>query len=188
MSTTTGPIVPSAGLASSAAHAVRRGGGPAGRRAPPGEAAAVPSREAKQRAAAILEVLAGARAPADAARALGVSLPRYYLLEEQALGGLLTACEPQPRGPRVDAARRCQALERECERWRRECSRQQALVRAAQRGIGLPAPAAPPARPPGTKRARPRRPTVRALRAVTRLRADEAAPGPDGSTAAPGPS
>jgi hypothetical protein len=157
------------------------------RRPPPGPAAPAPSREAKQRAAAILEVLAGARTPADAARALGVSLPRYYLLEEQALGGLLTACEPQPRGPRLDAARRCQALERECERWRRECSRQQALVRAAQRGIGLPAPAAPPLKPVGAK-SRKRRTTVRALRAVARLRADEEPPSQERSTAAPAPS
>jgi hypothetical protein len=170
---------------SASAPAGRARAGRAGRR-PPGPATAVASREAKQRAAAILEVLAGARTPADAAGALGVSLPRYYLLEEQALAGLLGACEPQPRGPRVDAARRVKDLERECERWRRECSRQQALVRAAQRGIGLPAPA-PPAKPAGSKR-RPRRPTVRALRAVARLRADEAPAGPADSTAAPLPS
>src|SRR5260370_37614406 len=79
------------------------GGGSAGR--PPGSRPPRPiagsaecSRQAKQRAAAILEVLAGARSPTDAAVALGVSLPRYYLLEEKALAGLLAACEPQPCG------------------------------------------------------------------------------------------
>src|ERR1043166_8984930 len=97
-----------------------------------------PTREARQRAAAILEVLAGARTPTDAAGALGMSLQRYYLLEDKALAGLLRACERQPRGPRTDSARHCKTLERECERWRCECTRLQALVRAAQRGIGLP--------------------------------------------------
>ena len=37
------------------------------------------SAEAKRVAAAILEVLAGARTPTEAAQALGLSLPRYYL-------------------------------------------------------------------------------------------------------------
>ena len=106
--------------------------------------ALAPSREAKQRAAAILEVLAGGRTPTAAAQALGVSLPRYYLLEERALRGLLTACEPAPRGPHADPERQRQALQAECARWQRECARQQALVRAAQRTIGLAAPAPPP--------------------------------------------
>src|SRR5262249_22422485 len=56
------------------------------------------SRDAKRLAAAILEVLAGARTPAQAAAALGVSLPRYYHLESRALHGLLAACEPKPKG------------------------------------------------------------------------------------------
>jgi hypothetical protein len=134
--------------------------------------AAEHSREAKQRAAAILEVLAGARTPAAAAQALGVSLTRYYLLEEKALAGLLAACEPQPRGRGADAGRRLAALERDCQRWQRECARQQALVRAAQRSIGLAAPAPSPARDKGKKR-RPRRPVVRALQAAARLRGGE---------------
>ena len=45
------------------------------------------SRQAKQVAAAILEVLAGARTPQQAADALAVSLPRYYQLESRALRG-----------------------------------------------------------------------------------------------------
>ena len=57
------------------------------------------SREAKRLAAAILEVLAGVRTPAEAAQALSIPLPRYYHLEVRALHGLLTGCEPRPRGP-----------------------------------------------------------------------------------------
>src|SRR5271155_4376029 len=56
------------------------------------------SRDAKQRAAAILEVLAGGRTPTQAAQALGLSLGRYYLLEDKALAAVVAACEPQPRG------------------------------------------------------------------------------------------
>src|SRR5262245_54019059 len=79
-----------------------------------------PSPLARQRAALILEVLAGNRTPLQAAQALGVSLPRYYLLETQALHGLVTACEPAARGPTADARRVHQELRAECERWQRE--------------------------------------------------------------------
>jgi hypothetical protein len=121
-------------------------------------------------AAAILEVLAGARTPTQAAQTLGVSVPRYYLLEVRALHGMLVACEPRPpeRGPSPASA--LAALQRECDQLRRECTRQQALVRAAQRSLGLSAPT-PAARGPernGKKRRR-RRPTARALRAAARL-------------------
>ena len=37
--------------------------------------------EAKRMATAILEVLAGARAPTEAATALSLSVPRYYQVE-----------------------------------------------------------------------------------------------------------
>src|SRR5260370_40572180 len=46
------------------------------------------STEAKRLAAAILEVLAGARTPTEAAQVLALSLPRYYLLEARALHGI----------------------------------------------------------------------------------------------------
>src|SRR6266446_3622667 len=49
---------------------------------------------AKRMAAAILEVLAGARTPLDAATALAVSLPRYYQLESRALEGLVSVHPP----------------------------------------------------------------------------------------------
>jgi hypothetical protein len=155
---------------------------PTRRGRPPRALPAAPSRDAKQRAAVILEVLAGARTPRDAAAALGLSLSRYYLLEEQGLRGLLAACEPSPRGRPRDDAQRVATLERDCQRWQRECARQQALLRAAQRSLGLAAPAPPPVKQAGKKR---RRPAVRALQVVARLRAEEPAPGAD---AAPAPS
>lgn len=132
------------------------------------------SAEARKRATAILEVLAGTRTPTAAAEALGVSVPRYYLLEIQALQGMLVACEPRSTGRVPSAESALAALRRECEQLRRECARQQALVRAAQRTIGLPPPA--PAKPVrnGKKRRR-RRPVARALRAVARLQPAAAA-------------
>src|SRR5712691_12970934 len=57
------------------------------------------SAEARKRAALILEVLAGVRTPAQAATALGVSLPGYYQWESRGLRGLLAGCESKPRGP-----------------------------------------------------------------------------------------
>jgi hypothetical protein len=144
------------------------------------------SRDAKQRAAAILEVLAGGRTPRQAAQALGLSLGRYYLLEDKALAAVVAACEPQPRGPSPDGARRVASLQRECERWQRECARQQALVRAAQRSIGLAAPPPPAAKDKDKGKKRRRRPVVRALAAAQRLREEPAAAVV--STATPGES
>lgn len=159
-------------------NAVRRAGSkPRGRPAGPGkDLGEGASAEARKRAAAILEVLAGTRTPTAAATALGVSLPRYYLLEVQALHGMLVACEPRsgPRGPSPESA--LAALRRECEQLRRDCARQQALVRAAQRSIGLPPP--PPRPERDAKKRRRRRPTARALRAAARLQATGADPAP----------
>lgn len=135
------------------------------------------SPQARRQAAAILEVLAGVRRPSEAAQVLGTSLPRYYQLEQRALAGLVSACEPAPRGPRQDVTRQVARLEREKQRLQRECDRQQALVRVAQRSLGLlPPPSAKPATkesatPDGTgsKRRRNRRPMVRALKAARSL-------------------
>jgi len=149
--------------------------------------AATVSPMAKQRAAVILEVLAGSRTPLQAAQALAVSLPRYYMLETRAVQGLLGACEPAPRGPAADQRRVQQALRAECERWQRECARQQALLRATQRALGLSPPKTPP--PPvkdGKKRRQPRRPRVRALQMAARLQA-AVADDPTVSTAAASP-
>lgn len=138
--------------------------------------------DAQRRAAVILEVLAGVRSAVQGAAALGISVNHYYLLERQALGGLVAACAPRPRGQRPDAERRLRTLEQALERSQRECQRQAALVRATQRAVGLPAP--PPERPVGKARrgkagaapaARRRRTSVRALRLARTLTADSLA-------------
>jgi hypothetical protein len=103
------------------------------------------SREAQRFAAAILEVLAGVRTPTEAAAAMSVSVPRYYLWEQRALEGLVRACEPRPQGKGGSERHQIARLEKELGRLRQDCARQQALVRASQRTIGL---AAPPGRAP----------------------------------------
>lgn len=143
--------------------------------------------EARRTAAVILEVLAGLRTPTGAATALGIPLPRYYVWEARAVQGLVTACQPRPRGPVVSADRQLAGLERELAVARRELARHQALARTAQRALGLP-PAPAETRPPATvhgktkgkgrdapaeSRPRRRRPTVRALRAARLLRAED---------------
>ncbi|HEX5271046.1 MAG TPA: hypothetical protein VFW33_11180 [Gemmataceae bacterium] len=147
--------------------------------------------DARRRAAAVLEVLAGVRTPAQAAEALAVSLPRYYLIEQRAIGGLVAACEPAPRGPQLSAERRVAALEREVARLTREAGRQQSLARAAQRTLGLAPPVAP--RPNGKvgekpassgKSRRRRRPTVRAL-SLAKALAGGAAEGNSSSVSSP---
>jgi hypothetical protein len=97
-------------------------------------------------AAAILEVLAGARTPSEAARVLGLSLPRYYQVETRALNGLLAACESRPKGRQPNPANEAIGLRQENERLKREITRHQALARAAQRAIGLPSSPPPAAK------------------------------------------
>ncbi len=128
------------------------------------------SREARRLAAAILEVLAGARLPSEAASALGVGVPRYYLLEARALKGLVLACEPRPLGKVRTPESELASVRKELAGRERENARLAALVRAAQRTVGLSAP--PPSKPAakGKKRKKKRTPTVRALRAVERLK------------------
>lgn len=127
--------------------------------------------EARRLAAAILEVLAGGRTPTEAAQSLGVSPPRYYALEQRALEGLLTACRPRQRGRVRTSESEAEKLRAEVKRLERECGRWQALLRAAQRTVGLAAPR-PAAPSPGQKR-RPRRSRVaRALRAAKALKGE----------------
>jgi hypothetical protein len=125
--------------------------------------------DAKRLAAAILEVLGGVRLPSDAASALSISLPRYYQLEVRALNGLLEACEPRPIGRVRSVESELALAQREVATLKRECSRQQALVRLAQRTVGLTAPQPPKPGPKGRKR---RLPTVRALRALAVLNSE----------------
>jgi hypothetical protein len=134
------------------------------------------SRDAKRLAAALLEVLAGARTPAQAATALGVSLPRYYQLEARALRGLLEGCETRPKGRQPSAERQAAALRRDNQRLQREVSRQQTLLRLSQRCVGLPPPAPPTAAAKGSARKRRRRPAARALHVAARLAAEAALP------------
>jgi hypothetical protein len=130
------------------------------------------SRDARRLAAAILEVLGGARLPSDAAGALGISLPRYYLLETRALNGLIEACEPKPLGRVRSPEGELAIAQKDLARLRKENARLSALVRVAQRTIGLSAP--PPPRPSADgKKRRKRKPSVRALRAVEHLKKDE---------------
>jgi hypothetical protein len=137
--------------------------------------------DARRRAAAVLEVLAGVRTPAEAAAVVGVTLPRYYLIEQRAIGALVASCEPAPRGPQLSDQRRIAALEREIVRLKRESGRHQALARAAQRTLGLTPPVAgrdngktaEKAALSGNSR-RKRRPTVRALRLAKELAKDAA--------------
>jgi hypothetical protein len=126
------------------------------------------SREAQKLAAAILEVLAGARTPGQAAEALGMSLPRYFQVETRAMQALVAGCETRPRGRAASADQELATLRRQQERLQRELARQQTLVRLAQRTIGLAPPPAAPSRPPPGKKKR-RRPVVRALHAAQQL-------------------
>lgn len=130
---------------------------------------------AQQRAAVILEVLAGEHTAVEAARLLGITAMHYYLLERRALEGLVAACEPRPKGPSGPTPEQeASRLRRELERSRRECLRHAALVRATQRALGVPHKTATvakesPERAAGKGRRR-RRTTVRALRAAQSLR------------------
>jgi hypothetical protein len=123
--------------------------------------------EAKRMAAAILEVLAGARTPTEAATALSLSVPRYYQVEAQALRGLLQACEPKPRGRVRSVETEIKTLSKENQRLHRELTRHQALARAAQRAVGL-SPPAPVVNKTG-KKPRKRR-VARALSVAERLK------------------
>jgi len=128
------------------------------------------SMEAKRTATAILEVLAGLRTPTQAAQAVGLSVMRYYQVEARAVQGLITACEPQRRGPEWTLERELKRMRQQQERLERELGRQQAVARMAQRSIGLAA--APKAEPNGAGKGkkRRRRPVVRSLRLAAQLR------------------
>ena len=139
------------------------------------------SGEAKRLAAAILEVLAGARTPTEAATALGLSVPRYYQVESRALRGFLAACAPQPKGRVRSPQSEVTALRDENQRLQREVLRQQALVRAAQRTVGWTPAAAAAATKNAGKKTRRRR-LARALSIATRL---QQTPDPVAATAVP---
>lgn len=137
------------------------------------------SRSARQVATAILEVMAGARLPSDAAKALGVSQPRYYLLENRAMNGLIAACEPRRLGRVRSTESELAAAQRTIRRLEQDCARYAALARVAQRTIGLNAPQ-PKAVEPGKKH-RKRKPTVRALKVIDMLKSQSSGEAEAGS-------
>ena len=99
-----------------------------------------------------------------------MSLPRYYQMETRALQGLLAACEPRPRGRQPQLAQELATLQQHNARLQREVARQQALVRLAQRAVGVPAAAAAPKTSGQKKRQR----QARALTVAARLRQEAA--------------
>lgn len=136
------------------------------------------SPEAKRKASVVLEVLGGLRSPTSAATVLGVSIQRYYMLEVRALQGLLTALDTKLKpGSQPSPETALRRLSAERDRLERELLRAQALLRVAQRAVGLPPPAEPAAAAkagktgkagPGKRKVRT--PTVRARRAADTLR------------------
>lgn len=102
------------------------------------------SRDAKRLAALVLEVLAGARTPGDAAGALGVSIGCYYNAETRAIAGLVAACEPLSSAQRRSSEVELATLKKENERLQRDAARHLALARVAQRTIGVSPKEVPP--------------------------------------------
>jgi hypothetical protein len=97
------------------------------------------SDDAKRQGAVILEVLCGLRDARDGAGAMGVTANRYYQLETRALQGLISALEPRPKGRRWTSEEKLAVMEKEKKRLEQEVGRLQALLRAAQRSMGIPA-------------------------------------------------
>ena len=135
------------------------------------------TQQQRQRAAAILEVLAGVRTPNQAATALSMSVGSYYKLETRAVQALIDGCRPGQKGPKPSLQTQLDQLQRRCGKLEQELQRYQALARAAQRAVGLARPKVPKADAAGRKT---RRPTVRALKAVEMLKTDN-----DGDQATP---
>ncbi len=127
------------------------------------------SRESKRLAAAILEVLGGVRMPSDAAKALCISLPRYYQLETRAMAGFMEGCEPRPIGRVRSAKSELASSQKEVQKLRQECARYSALVRIAQRNMGLSAPQPPKPNVKGSGKKYRKKATVRALKAAQLL-------------------
>lgn len=124
--------------------------------------------EARRQAACVLEVLAGVRTPDQAAQTLSISLPTYYNLETRALRGLVFSCTPQPPGRSLSLARKLRLAEQKASAAEKQLQRYQALLRNVQRNAGLLTPPVPP-KELGKGKRRPRKPAVRALRAIEAL-------------------
>jgi hypothetical protein len=127
------------------------------------------SPEARKTASAILEVLAGTITPSDAASAIGISMPKYYMLEARALNSMIEACEPRSKGRVVSPTSRMEALEKELNALKQANARQLTLLRAARRSIGY-TPKEKSSAPSDGKRHRTVKPSVRALKVIAALR------------------
>ena len=140
--------------------------------------------ESRKQAAVVLEVLAGVRTPDQACSALGISLPTYYNLETRALRGLIWSCTPEPPGRTLLLARKLRLAELKSTELEKQVQRYRALLRTAQRSIGLVPPESP--KSPSGKR-KPKKPSVRAMRAIEAIRRVEPTPEADAPEAAPKP-
>ena len=98
------------------------------------------SATARKAVAAILEALSGDIGTSEAAELLGISLSRYYQLEARALQGMLQAMEPKKRGIQKTPEREILGLKAEKKLLEQELRRQQSLLRAANRSLGLARP------------------------------------------------
>lgn len=125
-------------------------------------------REARRRAAAVLEVLAGSRSPTDAARALGVTPNRYYLLELRAVQGLVRGCGTED-GRRRPLEQETGRLRKQVAKLERECARYAALARIARQAVALSPPAASASGKTADGKRKRRRPQLRALKLAARL-------------------
>jgi hypothetical protein len=160
-----------------------RGGESSAKRGAVGAATLAGSRESKRIAAVVLEVLSGLRSTGDGAAALGIGPSRYYQLELRALQGMIEALEPRARGPKQRPETAIATLERDRERLLRELQRSQALVRLAQRSIGLTPPVPPKQRGRPGKRRRAMTPrsvhVVRALQEASGATTEPVGGGPE---------
>jgi hypothetical protein len=136
------------------------------------------SESAKRAAQAVLEVLSGLKGPTEGAEALGVSLPRYYVLETRGLEGLVKGLEPREKGKREARPEdRLAEATRERDRLKCELERMKSLVRAAQRSVGLPQSTESKLNKPGKgKRGRKRRTAERVKHVLARLKPSSADP------------
>lgn len=89
-------------------------------------------------AAAILEVMGGARSASEACEELGISAMRYYALEDRALQGMVQALEPRQRGRRAASPQDAVVkAEKERDLMRRELGRAKALLRLVRKSVKL---------------------------------------------------
>lgn len=141
------------------------------------------SQGARQTASLVLEVMSGLLRPSEAANALGINLPRYYIMEKRALEGMIGACEPREKGPGHNPEKEVECLKAAIRKLENEVLRYQALARAAQRTIGLSANRLTPAKESGKGGRKRRKPQVRALKVCKTLRAERKNGEPHAATA-----